>query len=60
MHPQLHGGVAGHDCTEAAWNVQADIEAALLVARRLVFAAYDHLKYLDSFGLDFTFRFLVS
>lgn len=30
LHPMMHGGIPGHETAEVSWDVQADIERALL------------------------------
>ena len=54
------GGVAEHECVEAAWDAQAEIEEALLESQRLVFASYDQYKYFESFDHTFIRSLLIA
>ena len=59
LHPDIHGGVAGHEALEVSWDAQADIEEALLRNLDLLFAAVDYFKYFDSFDHKWVHGFLL-
>lgn len=54
LHPSIYGGIADHECVEASWDAQADLESSLLNDMKTVFATYDQRKYFDSFDHMFT------
>ena len=58
LHDDVHGGRAHHECMEASWDAQADLEAAMLSQSAVVFASYDLMKFFDSFAVidDHNFR----
>ena len=59
LHPKVYGGIAGHDSNDASWELQAQIEEALLDGMDLTVLAVDYVKYFDSFDHDWTRDFML-
>jgi len=60
LHKDLHGGIPAHECLEASFDAQLELESALLHGSSCVFASYDQLKFFDMFDRGFVHDLLVN
>jgi len=57
MNANMHGGIAEHESGEVSWDVQADIEQALINKCPLAVCLMDYYKYFDSMEPLFMAKF---
>ena len=48
FNTHMHGGIPNHESGEVSWDVQADIEHAMIYNKELAVCLMDYLKYFDS------------
>ena len=60
VHPNCMGAMPGRECSEASWDLQLDVEAAVNHKQELIVALLDYYKFFDSFDPRFFHPFLVK
>ena len=60
VHPDLHGGLPGHEAAEVSWDIQSHIEQALADGNELIVCVMDCWKYFDVMGPDFVRDFMTA
>ena len=60
LHADLYGGLAGANCSEAAWEVMLQIEPAFVSGDPVVMCSLDYKKFFDSFDHRFSAGLLLA
>jgi hypothetical protein len=56
----MHGGIPNHESGEVSWDVQADIEQAMIFNKQLAVCLMDYLKYFDSMEPIFMAKLMIA
>jgi hypothetical protein len=60
IHPELHGGLPGHESAEVSWDAQSHIEQAILDKEDIVICMMDYWKYFDAMEPNFVKDFMIA
>ena len=56
LHPSAFGSIPARECLEAAWDVQADVEAAMVGQKEFTLITADYQNFFDTFEPHFFAR----
>jgi hypothetical protein len=60
IHGELHGGLPGRESSEVSWDIQSQIEQAMLDNQELIVCMMDYWKYFDAMEPTFVRDFMVA
>jgi hypothetical protein len=60
FNANMHGGIPNHETAEVSWDVQSDIELALIMKQKLSICLMDYLKFFDSMEPIFMSKLMLA